>query len=181
MVKEAIPETGESTLPDRCQCLPFDSVRSIVTQCLRRSTCILGMCFGFFTMSILRRPKAIAPEETMTTRWPSWRSLTAVSTIRVTTDRRGSQVFSSTIELLPVRGLKRQLPILCLARSCVPSLRTMVRRLLPFMLTLGTSKSEGPIPVLLSLTDILLRRPVVQHALKARRIQICVTQTIGCS
>lgn len=46
-------------------------------------------------------PTAMAPEETITTRCPSWRSLTAVSTMRVITDSRGSCVFSSMIELLP--------------------------------------------------------------------------------
>ena len=43
----------------------------------------------------------MAPEETMMTLWPSFRNLTAVSTIRVKMDRIGSCVFSSTMELVP--------------------------------------------------------------------------------
>lgn len=44
----------------------------------------------------------MAPEETMTTLWPSFLNLTAVSTINVRMGRRGSWVFSSTIELVPL-------------------------------------------------------------------------------
>jgi hypothetical protein len=43
----------------------------------------------------------MAPEETMTTLWPSWRSLIAVSTIRERIERMGWCVFSSIIELDP--------------------------------------------------------------------------------
>jgi hypothetical protein len=53
-------------------------------------------------MSILLNPTPIAPDETMTTRWPSFRSLMAVSTMRLRMDNSGSWVLSSTIELVPV-------------------------------------------------------------------------------
>ena len=43
----------------------------------------------------------MAPEEQMTTRWPSWWRLTAVSTIVERVDRRGSCVFSSTMDEVP--------------------------------------------------------------------------------
>jgi hypothetical protein len=43
----------------------------------------------------------MAPEETMTTRWPSAWSLHAVSTMRERMERRGWCVFSSTMELVP--------------------------------------------------------------------------------
>lgn len=38
----------------------------------------------------------------MITLWPSLRNLTAVSTIRESIDIRGSRVFSSTMELVPI-------------------------------------------------------------------------------
>ena len=44
----------------------------------------------------------MAPEEQMTTLWPSWRRLTAVCTMVEMVGRRGSWVFSSTIEDVPV-------------------------------------------------------------------------------
>jgi len=44
----------------------------------------------------------MAPEETMTTLWPSLRSLTAVSTMKLRLGKHGSYVFSSTMELVPV-------------------------------------------------------------------------------
>ena len=53
-------------------------------------------------MSILRRPTAMAPEDTITTRWPSLCSFTAVSTIAERTDKIGWCVSSSTMELEPV-------------------------------------------------------------------------------
>ena len=43
----------------------------------------------------------MAPEETMMTLCPSFLSFTAVSTIDVRMKRRGSWVFSSTMELVP--------------------------------------------------------------------------------
>lgn len=48
-----------------------------------------------------RRPTPIAPEETMTTRWPAACRLHAVSTIRERMERRGWCVFSSTMEDVP--------------------------------------------------------------------------------
>jgi len=48
-----------------------------------------------------RRPTPMAPEETMTTRWPSAWSLHAVSTMRERMERRGWCVFSSTMEEVP--------------------------------------------------------------------------------
>lgn len=63
--------------------------------------CSWARCLGRLATSIRRRPTPIAPEETMTTLWPSFRSLTAVSTIRVKIGSRGSWVVSSTIELVP--------------------------------------------------------------------------------
>ena len=68
------------------------------------STCILGRYFGLLSISIFRSPTAMAPEETMTTRCPSLMRATAVSTIRERIDKRGSCVFSWTIELEPVKG-----------------------------------------------------------------------------
>lgn len=64
--------------------------------------CNWAKCLGRLATSIRRRPTPIAPEETMTTLWPSFRSLTAVSTIRVRMGSRGSWVVSSTIELVPL-------------------------------------------------------------------------------
>jgi hypothetical protein len=49
-----------------------------------------------------RNPTPIAPEETMTTRWPSACSLHAVSTMRERIDSKGWCVFSSTIDDVPV-------------------------------------------------------------------------------
>lgn len=46
----------------------------------------------------------MAPDETMTTLWPSFLNLTAVSTMRLRIDSRGCRVFSSTMELVPVRS-----------------------------------------------------------------------------
>jgi hypothetical protein len=43
----------------------------------------------------------MAPDETMMTLWPSFLNFTAVSTIDVRMERRGSWVFSSTMELVP--------------------------------------------------------------------------------
>jgi hypothetical protein len=48
-----------------------------------------------------RSPTPMAPEETMTTRWPSACSLHAVSTMRERIDRRGWCVFSSTMDEVP--------------------------------------------------------------------------------
>lgn len=48
-----------------------------------------------------RRPTPMAPDETMTTRWPAVRRLHAVSTMRERIERRGWWVFSSTIEDVP--------------------------------------------------------------------------------
>ena len=66
------------------------------------ATCVLGKDFGLLSTFILRSPTAIAPEETMTTRCPSWIKLTAVSTMRESMDNSGSCVFSWTIELEPI-------------------------------------------------------------------------------
>jgi len=43
----------------------------------------------------------MAPEEQMTTRWPSWCSETAVSTIVERVESKGSCVFSSTMDEVP--------------------------------------------------------------------------------
>jgi len=43
----------------------------------------------------------MAPDETMMTLCPSFLSFTAVSTIEVKMESRGSWVFSSTMELVP--------------------------------------------------------------------------------
>lgn len=68
---------------------------------MRGPTCSLDRCFGLFSTSILRRPTPMAPDETMMTLWPSFRSLTAVSTMDVRMERSGSWLFSSTMELVP--------------------------------------------------------------------------------
>jgi hypothetical protein len=52
-------------------------------------------------MFIWRNAIPMAPEEHKTTRCPSWRRLTAVSTIVDREERRGSWVFSSTMEDVP--------------------------------------------------------------------------------
>lgn len=44
----------------------------------------------------------MAPEETITTRCPSLTSLTTVSIMRERMEMKGSWVFSSTIELVPI-------------------------------------------------------------------------------
>ena len=64
-------------------------------------TCSFDKCFGRLSTSIRRRPTPMAPDETMMTLWPSSLNLTAVSTIDVRMERRGSWVFSSTMELVP--------------------------------------------------------------------------------
>jgi hypothetical protein len=48
-----------------------------------------------------RRPTPMAPEETITTRWPEERRAHAVSTMRERMERRGWCVFSSTMEDVP--------------------------------------------------------------------------------
>jgi hypothetical protein len=67
--------------------------------------CSCETCLGRFSTSILRRPTPIAPEDTMTTLCPSFRNLTAVSTITVNVESKGSCVFSSTMELVPGRDV----------------------------------------------------------------------------
>jgi len=49
------------------------------------------------------RPTPMAPDETMTTRWPSACNLHAVSTMRERMERRGWCVFSSTMDDVPAR------------------------------------------------------------------------------
>jgi len=49
----------------------------------------------------------MAPEETMTTLCPSFFSFTAVSTMRDRVEMSGSWLFSSTIELVPIKRLFR--------------------------------------------------------------------------
>ena len=44
----------------------------------------------------------MAPEEQMTTRWPSWRRLIAVSTMVDRIDSRGSCEFSETMDDVPM-------------------------------------------------------------------------------
>lgn len=46
----------------------------------------------------------MAPEEQMTTRWPSWRRLMAVSTIVDNVDNNGSWELSETIDDVPMAG-----------------------------------------------------------------------------
>ena len=70
------------------------------------STWTVANRFGFFSMSILRRPIPIAPEDTMMTRWPWRRRRHDVSTITERFDKSGSWVCSSQIELVP----RHQLP-----------------------------------------------------------------------
>jgi hypothetical protein len=48
-----------------------------------------------------RRPTPMAPEDTITTRWPAARRLHAVSTMRERIERRGWCVFSSTMDEVP--------------------------------------------------------------------------------
>ena len=67
-------------------------------------TCMAGKCLGLLSLSIRRSPTPMAPEETMTTLCPSLRSFTAVSTMTVRTESRGSWVVSWTMELVPERG-----------------------------------------------------------------------------
>jgi len=70
----------------------------------RPPTCSFARCFGLFSTSIRLNPTPMAPEETMMTLCPSFLSLTAVSTIDVKMESRGSCVFSSTMELVPKCG-----------------------------------------------------------------------------
>jgi hypothetical protein len=49
----------------------------------------------------------MAPEDTMTTRCPSFCSLQAVSTMVERIERRGSWLFSSTIDEVPGRKSQR--------------------------------------------------------------------------
>ena len=51
-----------------------------------------------------RRATPMAPEETITTRWPSEINFIVVSTMTERMERRGSCVDSETMELVPVRG-----------------------------------------------------------------------------
>ena len=147
MGEQAFPEAHKPTLSYRCKCL-----KSTSTFCLTAgtqdelSTCILGRCFGLFPTFILRKPTAIAPEETMTTRCPSLMRATAVSTMRERMDNRGSCVFSWTIELDPIRKASQQvllyIPIYLV--PCIPSLITMVRCFWPFMLTCWEVSLSSP-------------------------------------
>ena len=70
----------------------------------------------------------MAPEETMTTLWPSLRSFTAVSTITLSVDRRGSCVFSWTIELVPLVEMSENIHATDLQYR--PSFITIVRLLM---------------------------------------------------
>ena len=71
----------------------------------------------------------MAPEEQRTTRWPSRRRPTAVSTIVERVLRRGSWVFSSTMDDVPVVGLlvAAVLRLVLGPYFYIPSLITMVR------------------------------------------------------
>src|SRR5947207_13711497 len=86
--------------------------------------CTFGSCLGRLPISIRRRPTPIAPEETMTTLCPFLRRLTAVSTIRERMERRGSCVFSSTMEEVPLRMLEKHHSSIGFD---LPSLMTIVR------------------------------------------------------
>jgi hypothetical protein len=65
--------------------------------------CTLGRCFGRRAMFMRRNPTPMAPEDTITTRWPAACRLHAVSTMRERIERRGWCVFSSTMEDVPGR------------------------------------------------------------------------------
>lgn len=65
------------------------------------NACTWGRCLGRRSMSICRRAIPIAPEEQITTLWPSLLRVIAVSTIVERVDSNGSCVFSSTIEDVP--------------------------------------------------------------------------------
>jgi hypothetical protein len=56
---------------------------------VKLGTWTCGSSFGLLARFILRSPTAIAPDETMTTLWPSLRSLIAVSTIDERMERMG--------------------------------------------------------------------------------------------
>lgn len=56
----------------------------------RVHACLAVNDFGRFSTFIRRSPIPTAPEETMATLWPSLTNLTAVSTIRDSTERSGS-------------------------------------------------------------------------------------------
>lgn len=79
--------------------------RTASMQVCSSHTWTLGRCFGLFSKPMVRREIPIAPEETRTTRWPSLRSSTAVSTIEERVDSSGLWLFSSTIELVPTPDL----------------------------------------------------------------------------
>lgn len=108
----------------------------------------------------------MAPEETIITRWPSLRSLTAVSTIRDRIDIRGSRVFSSTMEDVPGYHVSKMFKVDAIARVWYskkieiysywgypakedsPSLITIVNCFFPFLLCpifAACSLSENPI------------------------------------
>ena len=110
MGEQAFPEAHKPTLSYRCKCLGCTSTLCFAARTQDElSTCILGRCFGLFPTFILRNPTAMAPEETMTTRWPSFMRATAVSTMRERIDSKGSCVFSWTIELDPMKRSSQQL------------------------------------------------------------------------
>ena len=63
--------------------------------------CSLARCFGRCSTSMRRRPTPMAPDETITTRWPSLRRRTAVSTISESVAMSGSWLVASMMELVP--------------------------------------------------------------------------------
>ena len=69
-------------------------------------TCTVARCLGLFSMSNLRMPIPIAPDETSTTLCPFLRSRQQVSTISDRFDNSGSRVFSSHIDEVPAGQFK---------------------------------------------------------------------------
>jgi hypothetical protein len=73
----------------------------------------------------------------MTTLCPSFFNFTAVSTIRDRVDRRGSWLFSSTIELVPMfHSINTNAIHFGRAQSDSPSFMTIVMDLGPFILAI---------------------------------------------
>ena len=88
-----------------------------------------GRCFGRLSMSSWRKAMPMAPEEQRTTRWPSRRRPTAVSTIVERVLSRGSCVFSSTMDDVPVVEVLAGAVLRLASRPYfyIPSLITIVR------------------------------------------------------
>ena len=108
LAEQSVPHTHKLALSYRSKCLPTGSIRK-QDVLINTQTCTWGRCFGLFLRSIFPKATPMAPEDTMTTRLPFFRSLTAVSTIMLRLESRGSWLSSSTIELVPRSQVRRVL------------------------------------------------------------------------